>query len=182
MIELQFITLGTFVISLFVLYRVLIKKYEEHVNLLKDELSYKQNYREKLEEFKLFYQEELEILTKRLRNSESENSDLEDQIKLINIRIDEIKTELSRESDKKERVALIATRQQQYLHNNLRNLETQFEGLVEENEKIKKEYRELVKFIKERYGANALLDFHYGDNLYEQIKHRRQYNVMKKYE
>lgn len=180
-IELQIASIISFIVSLFVLYRLLVKKYEAHLQLLTDELTYKQNYKGKLEEFKLFYQEELEILNKRLRNSESETIELSEQIAVVTTRINEITSELSKEATEKEKIKNISKRQQQYLQNNLRALEVYCSELEEENKTVKDQYKDLVTHIKKRHGIDALFEFHYDDNIYEQMKHRRKYNMQQKY-
>ena len=181
MFELQLATILSFIISLFVLYRLLIKKYDEHVGLLKDELEYKHNYKSKLEEIKLFYEEEKKILLNKVKFAEDEKTEVEIELNNVSQRIDEIQIELSKESSEKSNIQQISTRQQRYLLNKLNKAEKECNALARSNIELQNQYRELVQFIKDKHGQDALLNFHYGEDPVELIKHRRRYAIQQRY-
>lgn len=181
MIELQIASFVGFVLCTFFLYRLLVRNYERQVAILKDELLYKHNYKAQLEELKLFYQEQREMVNTRIASKEEENIELEMQLTDIGNNLDEITRELKSESVKSQRVTSISSRKNRFLENKLLTIENDFMHCNRELKESKQQYTSLVDFIKSKYGADALIEFHYGDNASEQVKHRRRHSLKAKY-
>lgn len=171
--KLELISLAAYVGSLFVLYRMLVKNYERQVNILKDEITFKHGYKSKLEEIKLFYEEEVKILQKKLSSSETNQKEIKREIEELEVNKAEIETELRKGIYERTRIEDILRRSQGKYKNQEQILRDENESLIEEVTMLKDQYRSLVQYAKDNFGEYSLLDFHYGDEPYKQLKSRR---------
>jgi predicted nucleic acid-binding Zn-ribbon protein len=177
----DYISLTGFIISLFVLYRLLVRNYEKQIDILKNELEYKQNYRYKLEEYKAFYEEDISILKRKLNDQGEKKEELEKAIERAESRIKEINVVLSSESTKRVRLESIAEHARQAFTRRIYDLKKDNINLLDQLNELQNEYRSLVEYIKEKHGDNCLMDFLYGDNTYAQLKLRRQKQNKRKF-
>lgn len=151
-----------FIASLFVLYRLLVKKYEEHIKLLTDELSIKRNYKNRLDEIKLFYEEETNILNKKLDAESNEKGIIQDKLQKLKDKISEVESFLSRNVTESGR-----------LENLLQNAHSDYmdriKTLQNEKQEIQDRYLRLCQKIIDEYGVNTAIRFTEPDE-YSQFK------------
>lgn len=177
----ELVALISFVASLFVLYRLLIRNYEKQIHILKDELEYKKNYKYKLEEFKAFYEEELEILNRKLSSRIEERENLEKEKQDAKERINEIDKLLSQESAKRSKVEEIIERVHKKYKLKINSLKEDNSRLIKSLETSGEEYKGLVTYIKNKYGSDAVSEYHYGEDTTTQLKNRLSRSKAGKY-
>ena len=162
--EQTLIALTGFVLSLFVLYRLLVKNYEKQIHILKDEIEYKQNYKYKLEEFKTFHEEDLKVLSKRLTEKEELREHLESQMREAKKQISEINTLLAQESTKRSKVEELMEHVHKRYRQQIEESMSEIMRLQQSLDAALDQYRVLVAYVKDKHGPNALLEFHYSDD------------------
>lgn len=177
----ELFTLIGYIGSLFVLYRLLVKNYEKQINILKDELEYKQNYKHKLEEYKVFYEEDVKLLKKRLTDEKEQSGHRESQIREAEERISEINVLLAQESAKRSKIEDVMERVHSRYRQQLEDATSETKNLQQTLDGARQQYSDLVLYVKKRYGQDALLKFHYSDDSATQLKYRHRLAKEAKY-
>lgn len=182
MTEFQVASILTVIVTSFVLYRMLVLNLEKHVELLKSELAYKGDYKGRLEELKLFYEEEKKKLQVQLDASSGEKETLNGRLAEVESDLNEVRYLLASGRTQMNRYEALFERQEQMKSRKIEALQTELEQSRKDHVESVKKYRELVRFVKDRYGASGLVEYHYKDNEMELSKQRSQRNRKAKYE
>lgn len=176
------ITLAVSLVSIvFILYRLLIKVNEQHIAMLKDELSLRPKPEEELKEQQELYERKIARLQLQAENAEYDKSGLEEQVNKIKENIAETEHALRSKDSSLKSMSEVSNRNREYLMNNLRELEERSVFLEKEVRSKGSEYAALVEYVKRTYGENSLLDFHYGDNSSIQLKMKKSRNAEARY-
>jgi hypothetical protein len=163
-----------FIVALFTLYRLLVERQDKTIALLKEEISFRLNNKDRLAEINAFYEAEKKILESRLLTEGTNKEKIQNELDraneaLLNVR----KIESSKPANSFSTDALFQ-RMKSDLQTRLQELVDQNLELSFELENQRNSYADLCEKIKEKYGISVVIELT-ARSKYEEISLRRKH-------
>lgn len=163
-----------FVIALFTLYRLLVERQDKTIALLKEEISFRLNNKDRLAEISAFYEAEKRMLETRLAAEGANREQLERELLRANEALSNVRQIETAVVKDQTRTDALFERMKADLQLRLQYLMEQNAALSFEVEKQRASYVELCEKVKERYGLVTIIELT-ARSEYEEAKLRRQH-------
>ncbi|MDO9166740.1 MAG: hypothetical protein Q7U13_11600 [Rhodoferax sp.] len=163
-----------FVVALFTLYRLLVERQDKTIALLKEEISFRLNNKDRLAEISAFYEAEKRMLETRLAAEGANREQFERELLRANEALSNVRQIETAVAKDQTRTDALFDRMKADLQIRLQFLMEQNASLSFEVEKQRANYVELCEKVKERYGLATIIELT-ARSEYEEAKLRRQH-------
>ena len=163
-----------FVAALFTLYRLLIERQDKTIVLLKEELSFRMNNKDRLAEINAFYEAEKRMLESRVAAEGTNREQLQRELLRANEALANVRQLEDVSTRDQARADALFERMKSDSQIRLQQLMDQNSALSFEVESQRNSYVELCEKIKERFGLAVIIELT-ARSEYEEAKLRRQH-------